>query len=221
MQPNVTVSTRAGAAVRLLRTLLLALCLMGGAVSAAAIISPAMASADGAGNFMQSLGDRAVRVMNAKHDQRQGLAQLLDDGLDIPGIGRFALGSFLRQSNPQKVEEYLMLFRDYVLMSYPTLMGKLNLKQFQILSTKAVDAENSYVVTRIGYGEKETVEVGWYVREAAGGRYKIQDVQLEGYSLRTFQRAKFEKILRDRWIDGLIRIMQSWVANGREEPYLQ
>lgn len=217
MQPTVTVSTRAAVAVRVGAALLLAWC----ALLSVAVARPAKASTDGARVFIQTLGDRAVKAMNGKHDQRQGLAQLLDDGLDIPGIGRFALGPFLRQSNPQKVEEYLRLFRDYVLMSYPTLMGKLNLRQFQILSTKPLENDTSYVVTRIGYGENESVEVGWYVRETPAGRYKIQDVQLEGYSLRQFQRAKFEKILRDRWIDGLIKIMESWVANGREEPYLQ
>ncbi|MCC7049664.1 MAG: ABC transporter substrate-binding protein, partial [Alphaproteobacteria bacterium] len=64
------------------------------------------------------------------------------------------------------------------------------------------------------------VEVGWYVREISPGSYKIQDVQLSGHSLRAFQRAKFEKILRERWIDGLIKVMQTWVQNGREDPVL-
>ena len=218
MHPKWTIVTLANlGGLRRRIAVLLALLL----VAVAAVPMPAQASADGAKVFIQNLGDRAIRVTNAKPDQRGSLQQLLDDGLDIPAIGRFALGPFLRQSNPQKVDEYLMLFRDYVLMSYPALMAKLNLRQFQVLSTKAIDSETTYVVTRIGYGENETVEVGWYVRESPANRYKIQDVQLEGYSLRTFQRAKFEKILRDRWIDGLIKIMQSWVANGREEPYLQ
>jgi len=216
MHSTVSSTTRAGVALRLWATALLALAAIGLLAP-----KPAAASADGARVFIQSLGDRAVKVMNGKDDRREGLERLIEEGIDIPALGRFALGSFLRQSNPKKVDEYLALFRDYAIMAYPALMGKLNLRQFHIVSTKPLDGDSSYVVTRIGYGENESVEVGWYVREAPRGRYKIQDVQLEGYSLRTFQRAKFEKILRDRWIDGLIKVMQAWVANGREEPYLQ
>lgn len=216
MHSTVMTTTRVGAALRIWTAALMALI-----AAWLAAPWPAAASVDGAQAFIRTLGDRAVKVMNGRDDRREGLERLIQDGLDIPGLGRYALGSFLRQSNPKKVEEYLSLFRDYAIMAYPNLMGKLNLRRFEILSAKAIDPDSSYVVTRIGYGEKETIEVGWYVREAPKGHYKVQDVQLEGYSLRSFQRAKFEKILRDRWIDGLIKVMQAWVANGREEPYLQ
>ncbi len=216
MQSTAMTTTRVGAALRLWTAALLALVAAGIAAPC-----PASASVDGAQDFMQALGDRAVKVMNGRDNDREGLEKLIEDGLDLQSLGRYALGAFLRQSNPRKVDEYLNLFRDYAIMAYPTLMAKLNLRQFEILSAKAIDAESSYVVTRIGYGADETIEVGWYVREGPAGRYRIQDVQLEGYSLRSFQRAKFEKILRDRWIDGLIKVMQAWVAKGREEPYLQ
>ena len=133
---------------------------------------------------------------------------------------RFALGSFLRQSSPEKVRVYLAVFRDYVLMSYPDLLAKLKLREIEVLSVRGVDEHTSFVTTRIGHGENDTVEVGWSVREVQPGQYKIQDVQVSGHSLRAFQRAKFEKILRERWIDGLIKVMQTWVENGREDPVL-
>ncbi len=84
---------------------------------------------------------------------------------------------------------------------------------------KESGGDAAFVVTNIEYGDKDKAELGWYVREVKPGVYRVQDVQLEGYSLRAFQRAKFEKILRDRWIDGLIRILGSWIKAGHEEPY--
>ncbi|MGQ0677745.1 MAG: MlaC/ttg2D family ABC transporter substrate-binding protein [Rhodospirillales bacterium] len=181
--------------------------------------APAAASPDGARAFIDGLGQRAIAAVNARKDRREALKKLIDDGLDIEALGRFALGPFLRQSNPKRVEEYLGVFRDYVMMAYPEMLGKFELKKFEIVSVKDSGSDASLVVTNVEYGEKDKAELGWLVREVKPGQYRIQDVQLEGYSLRAFQRAKFEKILRDRWIDGLIRILHSWIKAGREEPY--
>jgi ABC-type transporter MlaC component len=105
------------------------------------------------------------------------------------------------------------------MMAYPDMLAKFELKKFEIVSAADSGADASFVITTIEYGEKDKAELGWYVREVKPGLYRVQDVQLEGYSLRAFQRSKFEKILRDRWIDGLIRILNGWIKNGREEPY--
>jgi len=204
--------------------------------------SPARASTEGARDFIEHLGERATGTGTPAANgaslrdilagkpvtEKQALQRLIGDALDIDSLGRFALGSFLRQSNPQKVQEFLGVFRAYVLMTYPDLLAKLNIRHLKVVSVKGFDPETSLVLTEIGYGandgggdaDGDKAEVGWYVREVAAGAYKVQDVQLDGHSLRVFQRAKFEKILRDRWIDGLIKIMQGWVQNGREEPYL-
>jgi ABC-type transporter MlaC component len=180
----------------------------------------AKASADGARDFIQQLGRQAVSTLSDPQPTREALQRLIDTGLDVESVGRFALGAFLRQSSPEKVRIYLGVFRDYVLMSYPDLLAKLKLREIEVLAVKPVDDQTSAVATRIGHGERDTVEVVWAVREVQPGQYKIQDVQVSGHSLRAFQRAKFEKILRERWIDGLIKVMETWVQNGREDPVL-
>jgi ABC-type transporter MlaC component len=189
-------------------------------VSAFALAAPggALASPDGARDFIQKLGERALTTMKSRQDRREAVRKLIDDGLDVEALGRFALGPFLRQSNPRRVEEYLAVFRDYVMMAYPDMLAKFDLRNFEIVSTKDL-GDASFVTTTIEYGDNDKAELAWYVREVKPGQYKIQDVQLEGYSLRAFQRAKFEKILRERWIDGLIRILHNWIKAGREEPY--
>jgi ABC-type transporter MlaC component len=188
------------------------------ALASAAALGPARASPDGARDFIQKLGERALATMKTRQDRREAVKKLIDEGLDVEALGRFALGPFLRQSNPRRVEEYLAVFRDYVMMAYPDMLAKFELRNFEIVATKDL-GDASFVTTTIEYGDKDKAELGWYVREVRPGQYKIQDVQLEGYSLRAFQRAKFEKILRERWIDGLIRILGNWIKAGREEPY--
>jgi ABC-type transporter MlaC component len=198
---------------------------LGAALSLAVTAMPARASVDGARDFIRSLSAEAVATMNGGSSDgttvsREALQNIIQRGLDVESVGRFALGPFLRQSNPAKVEQYLNLFRDYVLISYPDMLAKLKLREMEITSVKGQDENVTYITSRIGYGEKDTVDVGWYVREVTPNVYKIQDVQVSGNSLRLFQRAKFEKILRDRWIDGLIKVMERWVETGREDPVL-
>ena len=193
---------------------------LGAALGLALAVSPARASVEGARDFIRSLSAEAVAALDGHAVSREALQKLIENGLDVDAVGRFALGPFLRQSNPQKVEQYLKLFRDYVLISYPNMLAKLKLRDMDIVSVKSQDENVTFVTSRIGYGEKDTVEVGWYVREVQPNVYKIQDVQVSGNSLRLFQRAKFEKILRDRWIDGLIKVMERWVETGREDPVL-
>jgi len=193
---------------------------LGAALGLALAVTPARASVDGARDFIRSLSADAVAALDGQGASRESLQKLIETGLDVDSVGRFALGPFLRQSNPAKVEQYLKLFRDYVLISYPDMLAKLKLRDMDIVSVKSQDENVTFVTSRIGYGEKDTVEVGWYVREVTPNVYKIQDVQVSGNSLRLFQRAKFEKILRDRWIDGLIKVMERWVETGREDPVL-
>ena len=187
----------------------------GGALAPA----PAAASPEGARAFIQGLGDRAIQTAQTHDGRKEAIRKLVEDGLDIEAVGRFSLGAFLRQSNPKKVEEYLGVFREYAMMAYPDMLGKFELKKFEIVSVKESGGDANFVVTNVEYGEKDKAELGWFVREVKPGVYRVQDVQLEGYSLRAFQRAKFEKILRERWIDGLIRILGNWIKAGREEPY--
>lgn len=193
---------------------------LGLALLLAGAATPARASVDGARDFIRALSADAVAALDGQGVSREALQKLIETGLDVDSVDRFALGPFLRQSNPQKVDQYLKLFRDYVLISYPDMLAKLKLRDMDIVSVKSQDEHVTFVTSRIGYGEKDTVEVGWYVREVQPNVYKIQDVQVSGNSLRLFQRAKFEKILRDRWIDGLIKVMERWVETGREDPVL-
>lgn len=180
---------------------------------------PVQAGADGAGNFVQSLADRAIAASRSERPDRKVMAGLIDEGMDIEGIARFALGPFARQAKPNHVSEYLETFRRYVLMVYPDQLLKLNVRSFKVTGLKNTEDGLSLVTTHIVPIEGDPYNMGWYVKEQKPGKYKVQDVQYESHSLRSYQRAKFEKILRDRSIDGLTRVLESWIKAGREEPY--
>jgi len=70
------------------------------------------------------------------------------------------------------------------------------------------------MLKREGGGE---VQADWQVR-MINGAYQIVDVKVEGHSLRSFTRAKFERVLREKWIDGLITVLKDWVTSGIEKP---
>lgn len=171
--------------------------------------------------FMVDMGKRtqdALTKPGLKDDQRVAiLGEVMAKALDIDGLGKFTLGPFLRQSNADKVTEFLGLFHKYVVMFYPKLMLKLSFVGFTVTEARATSDHDILVgsmLKRDGGGE---VQADWQVR-MINGSYQIVDVKVEGHSLRSFTRAKFERVLREKWIDGLIVVLKDWVTSGIEKP---
>ncbi|GEM_PF-2141647 len=181
----------------------------------------ALATEADARAFMVDMGKRtqdALTKPGLNDDQRVTmLGEVMAKALDIDGLGKFTLGPFLRQSNADKVTEFLGLFHKYVVMFYPKLMLKLSFVGFTVTEARATSDQDILVgsmLKRDGGGE---VQADWQVR-MINGTYQIVDVKVEGHSLRSFTRAKFERVLREKWIDGLIVVLKDWVTSGIEKP---
>jgi len=98
----------------------------------------ALATESDAKAFMVEMGKRTQDALSRPgltDDQRVAmLGEVMAKALDIDGLGKFTLGPFLRQSNADKVTEFLGLFHKYVVMFYPKLMLKLSFVAFTVRS---------------------------------------------------------------------------------------
>ncbi len=181
----------------------------------------ALASEAEAKAFMVDMGKRTQEGLTKPgltDDQRVAmLGEIMAKALDIDGLGKFTLGPFLRQSNADKVSEFLSLFHKYVVMFYPKLMLKLSFVGFTVMEARATSDQDILVGSMLKRREGGEVQADWQVR-MVNGAYQIVDVKVEGHSLRSFTRAKFERVLREKWIDGLITVLKDWVTSGIEKP---
>jgi phospholipid transport system substrate-binding protein len=179
-------------------------------VMAALLASAARASArDGsdAAGFIHSLGDRTIALLaRFGHDRKaliSGMAELLDEAIDISLVARLALGRSWRQANEAQRRDYVELCRRYILATmaqrFTSYEGS---ERFVVTGTRLV-GDDTIVGSRIDYVGYPPLLLEWRVREA--GRPAIVDVVVEGVSMVLTFRSEFDSIVARRGIDGLLR----------------
>ena len=168
---------------------------------------------DEAIKFVQNLGDNAIEVLKAPNtspEQRRAEFQaLLDRGFAVKTIGRFALGRNWRAATPEQQQEYLSLFRQFILNTYASRLDGYSGQSFNVVDARPIDDKDTLVNTEIGQTDAEPLRVDYRVRTKQG-TYKIVDVLVEGISLITTQRSEFSSIINREGFDGLLKLMRDY-----------
>ena len=96
------------------------------------------ASPDVAKEFIQRLGDQAVKLLADKElplAQREAkIRELLRGNFDFKTIGRFVLGKSWRRATSEQRADYLTLFSEFVLRTYARRIGGYANDDFKITS---------------------------------------------------------------------------------------
>lgn len=183
---------------RLSRVLLVLAALMTLALGPAA--RPA-AAAETPEAFVQALADQAVTILkdkNTEAQQRYGdFRTLLLANADLERIARFVLGRYaseLRASG--RYEEYLGLFREYVVRIYAARLGQYSGEKLSVLKTLNRSGGEVVVYTMIEPGPSggDPIAVNWRLN-AQGEGFKIMDVQIAGAWMAIEQRDQFTSII--------------------------
>lgn len=190
------------------------------ALSGWAVRTPAFAqSADpGASAFIQKLGTEAINSFaNKSQPKPAALAkfkQLLNDGFDVPYIGRWVLGRYWNQASPQQQQEYQRLFEQLIVKTYAERFVEYSGETFKITGSRPEGESDTTVTTQIiRPAGGPPVAVDWRVRKRDGG-YKIIDVAVEGVSMGVTQRQEFASVIQSNGgtIDGLIQALRQKTA---------
>ncbi|HYH37331.1 MAG TPA: ABC transporter substrate-binding protein [Azospirillum sp.] len=189
------------------------------ALSGWAALNPVFAqSADpGAGAFIQKLGTEAINSFaNKSQPKPAALAkfkQLLNEGFDVPYIGRWVLGRYWNQASPQQQQEYQQLFEQLIVKTYAERFVEYSGETFKITGTRPEGESDTMVTTQIIRPAGPPVAVDWRVRKRDAG-YKIIDVVVEGVSMGVTQRQEFASVIQSNGgkIDGLIQALRQKTA---------
>ncbi len=162
--------------------------------------------------FVQDLGDSAIAVLKAPdstpEQRRVEFQALLDRGFAVRTIGRFALGRYWRAVTPEQREEYLRLFRLFILDTYASRLDGYSGQSFNVVKAHSINEMDTIVNTEIGT-DGAPLRVDYRVRARQGG-HKIVDVMVEGISLITTQRSEFDSIINRDGFDGLLELMRNY-----------
>lgn len=171
-----------------------------GVAAALFVAQPASASAQGSSSqFIERLGRDAITVLaNDGLSQEARLAEfrrLLREGFALEAIGRFVLGRHWTQASPEKRQEFLQAFEDFIVNSYAARLSQYSGETFRIVDERADGERGHAVTTQILRPNAPPIMVQWRVREAEQGP-KIVDIVIEGVSLALTQRSEFAAVIQ-------------------------
>lgn len=182
------------------------------------------AQAAGASEFIRTLGDEAIRVLqdpDATLEHREATFRtLLKDGFDIAFLGRFVLGQQWRRASPEQQSEYQELFGEYILATYSSRFGGYAGEALTIIGERAAGKRDAVVSTRIDRPSGAPIRADWRVR-ADAGTFRIIDVSVEGVSMAITHRSEFGALVQRSGIDGLMGVLRARVEKMPATAALQ
>jgi phospholipid transport system substrate-binding protein len=159
------------------------------------------ARADNPEKFIASLGDRALHVLvvgsQGPAERDTAFRGILDEGFDLPLIGRYALGRYWRRATPEQRSEYVKLFEDFIVVTYVARLGEYSGESLRVVSSRP-DDQDTIVTSEIVLEGRPSVRVDWRVRngDPNGSESKIIDVIVEGISMLLTQRDEFASVIQ-------------------------
>ena len=165
--------------------------------------------------FIDTLSSAALKLATntslSSSERRQEIANILNQGFDMPWIARFVLGRNWRLATPEQRSDYLNLFQAIVEHTYSRQFTDYSGQKVSILGHKIGQRKYIFVRSRI-YDPKRSninINVNWRLIPN-GNSFKIIDVVIEGVSMGVTQRNEYASVLQRNGnsISALIKAMR-------------
>ena len=159
--------------------------------------NPASAEAvqpEAAKKFIAAMGDRAVTVGKETNPTKRNneFTKLMLDGMDFNSLSVATLGKMARTASEPDKKEFTRLFAAYVIDVAVAKLGNTQINRFALGGTKTEPNGDVKVNTAIDRVGDKPIQVDWRVK-SVNGKPKINDLEVEGFSLRTHYTGEFER----------------------------
>lgn len=179
------------------------------AVSTGNATASASASSDAA-KFVASVGEEVVSVLAApgvdKDEKRHHFRDIFTHALDLDRMARRVLGRHWRRASDEQKNDYVRLFRDYIVRIYTVQLSGYAGERFAVLRQQRSSEAESVVTARMLREFGPPLNISFRVRLTAQG-HRIVDVTIEGVSLIVTKRSEFSAVIRRAGLPGLIRLL--------------
>ncbi|HEB79618.1 MAG TPA: ABC transporter substrate-binding protein, partial [Rhodospirillales bacterium] len=177
-----------------------------------AVTHPAKAVVKEAGQFIQSLSDKAAQILqkqNLSLEAREEMVRnLLNRSFSINEIGKEIFGSQWAKIDKGQQSDFLKQFREWVLKAYAACLGGYKGQAFEILKIDDGGKKGVRVRNKISLaGGGGSFICDWRV-SSSSGKYKILDVGFEGSNLRRNQKRLFSNTIRLHGVVGLTELLK-------------
>jgi phospholipid transport system substrate-binding protein len=146
--------------------------------------------------FISVIGADVLQEMRADVPLAQKedyFRQMLHQDADLDGISRFVLGPYWRIASTEQWQEFEKLFEDYLIRSDGPLLVQHSGGTFRVTGSRTNPA-GVIVTSQITSTQGQPIEMDWQLG-ISDGRYKIQDVSIDGVSAAMTRRSQMEAMM--------------------------
>ena len=147
----------------------------------------------------------------SKEAKQKKIEALFADKVDIAFVAKFVLGKHWRTATPKQQQDYMTAYKPFILKNYASKLTTYS-GQTYVLKNQHMEDNIAVVTMEIVDASGTNVVVDYRLGDAGAGKYKINDIVVEGVSLLTTQRAEFGSIVEQHNVDYLITALQKQVA---------
>lgn len=152
-------------------------------------------------NFVQQLSADGIAVLadrGLSHDQQIArFRQLLQTGVDIPRVARFALGQYWRVASPAERQDFQSLFQDWLLSNYVARFADYSGQTVTVTGGQPESTTLIVVHSKVNQTDGgPPIDVDWRVW-VAEGRGRVVDVVVEGVSMAITLRSQFASVIQN------------------------
>ena len=160
--------------------------------------SPVLAAESASSGFVRQLSEKLIAIINSPSplaEKRQQILPLIDENVDVNGIGRFCLGRYWRMATPEQQQKFLQLFHRVLLNAITGKLGEYQGVRFDIGASAPRGPGQTMVSTTIYRPGQPQTNVQWVIAQVAGNP-RVIDVIGEGVSLSITQRGDYSSYLQ-------------------------
>ena len=172
-------------------------------------------AADDAKKFVMDTGNEIIQILANKKqslsERKENFRKVLAKDFDIPQIGRFVLGKYWRQANPDQQKQFLTLFEGAIVETYSEQFNNYTDEKLNVISANSKDKDIILVNSEILHPHGgEPLNVRWQIVKK-DSYFKVIDIIVNGVSMRITQRTEYAAIIqsKQKGIDGLIDYIRS------------
>jgi phospholipid transport system substrate-binding protein len=168
--------------------------------------------------LVETLGKEAVVLLSNKDlsesEKRSEFNILINRDFDMAIIGRFVLGKNWRKATDAQKEEYLGLFKRYIVATYQKRIGQYSGENLEIGRAKKLNKKEYLVNSKILRPSGPPIKLDWRVRRSKSGDMKIVDIIVENVSMALTHRDEFASVIsrKDGKVEGLIETLNGHIA---------
>lgn len=157
------------------------------------------AARDPAATYVTALVEEAVPHLLATPDPQRvdALRRLFEEHLDLPGIARFAMGRYWRLVEEGERTEFVRLFRELLVQTSNASLADYKSEKLRVTETRPAEDNEVLVRSALSLADGPSVQIDWRLRREME-RFRIQDVVVEGISVRIALRDLFAAAIREK-----------------------